>query len=72
MRLDRDKAFFTDSRLYRQAEEIADYLLLNLQVPVPLADAVFCLHKDGQGLGFRKPSEVFAELMLQEAVTPPA
>jgi hypothetical protein len=53
MRLDRDKAFFADSRLYRQAKETADDLLLNLQVPVPLTAAVSCLHKDGQGLLFR-------------------
>jgi hypothetical protein len=52
MRLDRDKAFFTDSRLYRQAEETADHLLQNLQVPVPLADAVSCLRNDGQSLIF--------------------
>jgi hypothetical protein len=53
VRLERDKALFSDSRLYRQAEEIAEDLLLNLQVPVPLADAVSCIREEGIELTFR-------------------
>jgi len=53
VRLERDKALFSDSRLYRQAEEIAEDLLLNLQVPVPLDDAVSYLRREGIELTFR-------------------
>jgi hypothetical protein len=52
-RLERDKALFGHSRLYRQAEETAGELLRNLQVPVPLADAVSCLRAEGVELTFR-------------------
>ncbi len=57
MRLERDKALFPGSRLYRQAGEIADELLLNMQVPVPLGDAVGCLRDAGLDLAFR-PGEL--------------
>lgn len=68
MRLERDKALFNDSRLYRQAEEIAEELLLNLQVPVPLADAVSCLRGEGIELTFR-PGDLDRPIaVLQAAV----
>lgn len=68
MRLERDKAFFSDSRLYRQAEEIAEYLLLNLPFPVPLGEAVACLRKEGVGLVFR-PGDLDRPIrVLQEAI----
>lgn len=57
MRLERDKALFPGSRLYRQAGEIADELLLNMQVPVPLGEAVACLHDAGLDLVFQ-PGEL--------------
>lgn len=57
MRLERDKALFSGSRLYRQAGEIADELLLNMQVPVPLGEAVACLRDAGLDLAFR-PGEL--------------
>jgi hypothetical protein len=57
MRLERDKALFSGSRLYRQAGEIADELLLNMQVPVPLGEAVACLRDTGLDLAFR-PGEL--------------
>lgn len=57
MRLERDKALFPGSRLYRQAGEIADELLLNMQVPVPLGEAVACLRDAGLDLAFR-PGEL--------------
>jgi len=53
MRLERGKAVFPGSRLYRQADEIADELLLNMPVPVPLAEAVACLRDAGLDLAFR-------------------
>jgi hypothetical protein len=66
--LARDKAFFSDSRLYRQAEETAGDLLLNLQVPVPLGEAVACLREDGDRLVFR-PGELERPLrVLHEAI----
>jgi hypothetical protein len=68
LRLERDKAVFSDSRLYRQAEETADNLLLNLQVPVPLGEAVACLREDGGRLVFR-PGELERPIrILQEAI----
>jgi hypothetical protein len=57
MRLERDKALFSGSRLYRQAGEIADELLRNMQVPVPLGEAVACLRDAGLDLTFR-PGEL--------------
>jgi hypothetical protein len=57
MRLERDRALFSGSRLYRQAGEIADELLLNMQVPVPLGGAVSCLRAAGLDLVFR-PGEL--------------
>jgi hypothetical protein len=57
MRLERDKALFSGSRLYRQAGEIADELLRNMQVPVPVGEAVACLRDAGLDLAFR-PGEL--------------
>lgn len=57
MKLERDKAFFPGSRLYRQADETADHLLLNMQIPVPLSEAVASIRDDGLELTFR-PGEI--------------
>jgi hypothetical protein len=57
MKLERDKAFFPGSRLYRQAGEIADHLLLEMKFPVPLSEAVTCLRGEGLELAFR-PGEL--------------
>jgi hypothetical protein len=66
--LKRDQALFGDSRLYRQAEETAEVLLLNLQVPVPLADAVSCLRGEGIELVFR-PGDLDRPIgVLQDAI----
>jgi hypothetical protein len=66
--LERDRALFSDSRLYRQAEETAETLLLNLQVPVPLDDAVSCLRGEGIELTFR-PDDLGRPIgVLQDAI----
>jgi len=66
--LERDRALFGDSRLYRQAEETAEALLLNLQVPVPLGDGVSCLRREGIELTFR-PGDLDRPIsVLQSAI----
>jgi hypothetical protein len=68
VRLARDQALFRDSRLYRQAEETAEALLPNLQVPVPLGDAVCCLRGESIGLTFR-PGDLDRPIgVLQDAI----
>jgi hypothetical protein len=68
VKLDRGKAFFGDSRLYRQANETAEALLLNLEMPVALGDAVSCLRRGGIELALCPDNLDRALVVLRAAI----